>query len=378
MNGKKKRRSPKRRRWLWPTIIAAVLVLGVVAIRLHNAATQADQTQPKAHALPPIGSAAPDEPFTSASGGQKTVASFKGKPALLWFVTTWCPSCQAGTQTMAKNIGTLRAEGVRVAELELYRDLGGHGPSIGQFRARYAGAAGGSPNWRWGQASKAMSYRYDPRGYLDIYYLLDKTGRIRYVNGSPADTMPDLLQQVRNMEAPEGKRFSIVQEGQRSGAKLFKSGDTASGGHGQTVDGVGVSQSEQVAYHVHALLTLYINGRQVAVPKGIGIVRPWQVQNGFITGGKAFYWLHTHDASGIIHIESPTKKRYTLGQFFAVWGEPLSATNLAGHHGKLHVFVDRKPYRGNPAKILLKDRETITLEVGKEVSPPRRELPASL
>ena len=38
--------------------------------------------------------------------------------------------------------------------------------------------------------------------------------------------------------------------------------------------------------------------------------------------------LHTHDASGIVHIESPDKRDYTLGQFFDVWGVRLSSTCL--------------------------------------------------
>ncbi len=30
--------------------------------------------------------------------------------------------------------------------------------------------------------------------------------------------------------------------------------------------------------------------------------------------------LHTHDASGIIHVESSVKRNYTLGEFLNIWG----------------------------------------------------------
>ena len=34
---------------------------------------------------------------------------------------------------------------------------------------------------------------------------------------------------------------------------------------------------------------------------------------------KCIYWLHTHDNSGLIHIESPIKENFTLGQFLHIW-----------------------------------------------------------
>lgn len=95
---------------------------------------------------------------------------------------------------MAQQINRLRADGVRVEELELYHNLGGSGPDINSFRRTYAGKAMDSPDWHWGLASRSLSYSYDPKGYLDIYYLLDSRGHIRYISGSPASTMGALLQ----------------------------------------------------------------------------------------------------------------------------------------------------------------------------------------
>jgi len=40
------------------------------------------------------------------------------------------------------------------------------------------------------------------------------------------------------------------------------------------------------------------------------------------------YWLHTHVADGIIHIETPGERSFTLGEFFDIWNQPLVRTKL--------------------------------------------------
>jgi hypothetical protein len=140
---------------------------------------------------------------------------------------------------------------------------------------------------------------------------------------------------------------------------------------GQSVDGVSSDTSEQLAYHIHAHLSIYINGEQKVVPYGIGIVGPWaseQTGDGpFIDSGSAFYYLHTHDATGVIHIESPTQKTYTLGQFFAEWNQPLSGTQVGPDKGQLTVFVNGSAYTGDPAGITLTAHKVIQIDVGKDV-----------
>ena len=154
------------------------------------------------------------------------------------------------------------------------------------------------------------------------------------------------------------------------------------GSDGQTADGIQCQVTEQLAYHIHAHLSLIVNGQAVLVPAGIGIAPPRETQQGFVVGGKCFYWLHTHDVSGIIHIESPTAQVYTLGQFFAVWGQPLTATQVAtltvdAAH-PLHAFVGSQPFDGPPDQIQLGTHELITLEIGQQVPPPPFTFPAGL
>ena len=163
------------------------------------------------------------------------------------------------------------------------------------------------------------------------------------------------------------------------GATKFPPGDTPSGGHGQTIDGIEGSSREMLQVHIHAHLSLFYNGQQVAIPYGIGIVQPFRVTNGFVGVGSGIYWLHTHDATGIIHVESPDARTYTLGQFFDIWGEPLEAGNVAGLQGPVRAFVDGKPFTGPPRDIVLGPHTQITLEVGNpRVRPPVYTFPAGL
>jgi hypothetical protein len=176
----------------------------------------------------------------------------------------------------------------------------------------------------------------------------------------------------------QGGPILLVQASQ-VGQPMFEPGDTPRGGNGQPVDGIEGSSREMLKVHVHAHLALFNKGQQIAIPYGIGIVRPFQANNGFVGMGQGIYWLHTHDATGIIHVESPDDRTYTLGQFFDIWGQPLTSRDVAGLLGAVHAFVDGKPYSGNPRSIVLGAHTQITLEVGAPtVAPPTYTFPAGL
>jgi hypothetical protein len=169
--------------------------------------------------------------------------------------------------------------------------------------------------------------------------------------------------------ADAGSPLALVQ-GTQLGKSLFADGDTARGGRGQTVDGIEGSSSEMLNTHIHAHLSIFYNGQQIAVPRGVGILPPFRVSDGFVEGGKGFYWLHTHDATGILHIESPDKRVYTLGNFFDVWGQPLTATNVAGLTGPTHVYVNGRMQFGNARDLPLKAHDQIALVIGRPAVPP--------
>ena len=151
------------------------------------------------------------------------------------------------------------------------------------------------------------------------------------------------------------------------GSQLAPTGDAAAIG---PVDKILCQPSEQVLFHIHAHLTVFVDGRPRTVPPGIGIASP-QAQatpdGPFVVAGSCFSWLHTHAADGIIHIESPVSRTFTLGNFFDVWGQPLSSTRVAGARGTVTAFVGGKRYAGNPRAIKLTRHAQIQLDVGRPV-----------
>jgi hypothetical protein len=137
------------------------------------------------------------------------------------------------------------------------------------------------------------------------------------------------------------------------------------------IDGIPCT-AEMLQVHFHAHLALLNDGRPVSLPAGIGIRRDRD----------CLYFLHTHKPDGIIHIEAPSRRIFTLGQFFDIWGKPLSAQQadgLTSRRGQtLHVFVNGRRYTGDPRRIRLAPHQLLTIEAGREVPPPAYRFPAGL
>ena len=184
----------KRNRLLMGGTIAVVIAFVALVIALHATSTSSASSSSGTSGVSlPVGTIAPNGAITTLSGTTETVAGLRGKPTLIWFVTTWCSSCQAGTQAMAQNVATLAADGVRVIEVENYADLGQSGPAMGTFAKTLAGSAFTNADWTFGEASSTLTHTYNPKAYLDLYYLINAKGKITYVNSSPGSTMPQLL-----------------------------------------------------------------------------------------------------------------------------------------------------------------------------------------
>jgi hypothetical protein len=129
---------------------------------------------------------------------------------------------------------------------------------------------------------------------------------------------------------------------------------------------------EQLAYHIHAHLTVYDDGKLYSLPAGIGIpgsATEQTTEGPVASGGQCFYWLHTHTSDGVIHIESPTQKIYTLGDFFDEWHQPLSADRVGDLHGKITAFYNGKTWTKNLRDIPLEPHAVIQFNIG-EPAPP--------
>lgn len=142
----------------------------------------------------------------------------------------------------------------------------------------------------------------------------------------------------------------------------------------KSVDGIKCQATEKVLFHIHAHLTVFVNGSARLVPYGIGIGPPLSGQNtplgAFVTSGTCFSWLHTHVSDGIIHIESPIQRVFTLGDFFDIWGQALSSSQVGPARGRVVAFFNGKVYAGNPREIPLLKHAQIQLDVGTPLIAP--------
>jgi hypothetical protein len=145
---------------------------------------------------------------------------------------------------------------------------------------------------------------------------------------------------------------------------------------GEQIDGITCQASEQVLFHIHAHLTIFVRGMARQVPAGIGVAPPYQVaqtsQGPFVAEASCFMWLHTHAADGIIHTESPVKRTYTLGEFFDIWGQRLDREHVGSAHGTVTALFNGHVFTGSPRTIPLLAHAQIQLDVGRPLTAPER------
>jgi hypothetical protein len=123
---------------------------------------------------------------------------------------------------------------------------------------------------------------------------------------------------------------------------------------------------EGTVVHIHQHLDIYVDGKQYLVPGDLGIG----------AGGTFFSDLHTHSTypPGIIHVESATPSSFSLGQFFAVWGVPLSDKCIGSLCAKgsktLRAWVNGKPVNADPTRIVLVPHQEIVIAFGTPAEVP--------
>jgi hypothetical protein len=149
--------------------------------------------------------------------------------------------------------------------------------------------------------------------------------------------------------------------------------------------GLQPEREEVLTYHVHSHLDVFVNGKRVVVPAGIGInIKDPSVMTFRDTpdGSKAYSPiklcttpcispLHTHANTGILHTESASTVPNRLGQFFTAWGVRLGRTCVGGYcrPSNIEFFVNGNRYRGDPRAILLTDHKEIAIVIG---TPPKK------
>ncbi len=148
---------------------------------------------------------------------------------------------------------------------------------------------------------------------------------------------------------------------------------SAAAASGRTIDAIRCETDERVLVHVHAHLAIFVDGRPRTVPAGIGIAPPRSEhhtpEGTFVSSGSCFYWRHSHTDDGVIHIESPRPRTYTLGDYFDIWKQPLGRGRVGAARGPVHAYVDGKRYMGDPRGIELVYHRLIQLDVGRTAAP---------
>jgi hypothetical protein len=123
---------------------------------------------------------------------------------------------------------------------------------------------------------------------------------------------------------------------------------------------------ERPRFKVH--LELFAGRRVVLVPPGIGVAPPRVRDGAYVRGGRCTYPLVTREPTGVVEVESGGRQR-TLGDLFAVWGQPLGRRRMAGFRGRVSAFVGGHRYKDDPRTIPLTRHAQIVLEVGGYVRP---------
>jgi hypothetical protein len=197
-------------------------------------------------------------------------------------------------------------------------------------------------------------------------------------SGSSGRSRLDTKQQALNWTTPDGVPVygTLSYEGVplEVGPQLAQPN---TGLTGAPVAGVNCLGQEQLQYHHHVHLAIFINGQPRSVPLAVGMTPPAQVEKssrGDVavgpSAGGCFYWLHVHEQDGIIHIESPLAKTFVLGQFFAIWHVALSSDQIGQYKGAVTATVDRQPWSGDPASIPLIAHSQIVLNLGTPIISP--------
>lgn len=132
-------------------------------------------------------------------------------------------------------------------------------------------------------------------------------------------------------------------------------------GISSNISGITCDQTEHLVYHNHTKLVVNNQNQSLTIPAGIGIVP-----------NECIFWLHTHDDSGIIHVESPTKVSFSLGQFLRVWnsfGNSSFISDILQNNVQFDasILLENatvvRDSTTNISNILLKDMAIITLEI---------------
>jgi hypothetical protein len=149
--------------------------------------------------------------------------------------------------------------------------------------------------------------------------------------------------------------------------------------HWTQLAGLTPERFEHLTYHVHSHLDIFVNGKRVTIPAGIGInTADPGVKHSALADGSLAYGgiqmcdqpcispLHTHADLGLLHTETSAPTPNRLGEFFVEWGVRLDRSCVGGYCSpdSILVYVNGKRYTGDPRRILLANHTEIAIVIG--------------
>jgi hypothetical protein len=141
---------------------------------------------------------------------------------------------------------------------------------------------------------------------------------------------------------------------------------------GQAVDGARCSADPGPRVQAH--IELFARGAVVPVPPGIGVVPPLVRDGAYVRGGRCSYPVRTTEPTGLLELRQG--RPLPLGRLFAIWGQPLSPTRLAGFRASprapVRAYLNGRRWRGDPRDLPLTRHAVVALEVGPHIAPHAR------
>lgn len=123
------------------------------------------------------------------------------------------------------------------------------------------------------------------------------------------------------------------------------------------ISGIECNRTEQLNYHVHTHLDVFVDGREQSIPDNVGR----------LNSPSCLYWLHTHSMDGLIHMEAPQTREFTMGQFLDIWRQTSNSMGFFDSVGGKNVtaYVDGDQLEGNYRDVKLESLKQIAIVYGE-------------
>lgn len=188
--------APRSRSWVKHGHKKLYLLSGIVLVAIILGVWALSSASTSQSGAPKVSQVAPDLTFTTMNGTSSSLSAYRGHPVVLWWIATWCTSCQDGTSLFARNYySQYNAAGIILLQIESYNNLGQPGPSLSSFASSNSYLPRG--DWILGQGSQEGTSTYNPSGYLDYFYVISSNGNVLDARAGLPQFFATALQEAR-------------------------------------------------------------------------------------------------------------------------------------------------------------------------------------